>query len=377
METLVLTDSSLDMTVLDGMESELSKQLESLKKTKSQLLQKISALKRQISDIETQENEAIRELEMERSLLEGEHRTEMAQLQEDQERINTLKQQQHSMLDRATKHREKGRHVEQRAIEREREKLLMLEEKQHAVMQQLRSSTSSLEMSSSPTTPVSLLNPTAGTSELSMLRESLQRELENQRRIFDDLEFQQLEAEARFDEEKERMSNKLLQDQQQLLQKYKAREERLQQIDTQQKGMLGNVKSTLEGLEQDRLKLVDTFKKEKQSAADVHSKIAELSRMLSLPPNTEATEEESAAISSDLELEEKMEGNRHLFIDSNALDPESAEVRGDGGSLGGKEERKKSSTLMEIERNRTLFMEQQGQHMALTLTHIMHDLQTE
>lgn len=70
----------------------------------------------------------------------------------------------------------------------------MLEEKQHAVMQQLRSSTSSLEMSSSPTTPVSLLNPTAGTSELSMLRESLQRELENQRRIFDDLEFQQLEV---------------------------------------------------------------------------------------------------------------------------------------------------------------------------------------
>ena len=43
-------------------ERELSRQLESLKETKSQLLQKIAALKQQITDIETQENEAIREV---------------------------------------------------------------------------------------------------------------------------------------------------------------------------------------------------------------------------------------------------------------------------------------------------------------------------
>ena len=56
------------------------------------------------------------------------------------------------------------------------------------------STTSHDSFSSSPTTPVSLLNPTAGASDLATLRESLQRELENQRRIFDDLEFQQLEV---------------------------------------------------------------------------------------------------------------------------------------------------------------------------------------
>ena len=84
---------------------------------------------------------------------------------------------------------------EQRAIERERDKLLMLEERKHQVVQQMRGSTTSHDsFSSSPTTPVSLLNPTAGASDLATLRESLQRELENQRRIFDDLEFQQLEV---------------------------------------------------------------------------------------------------------------------------------------------------------------------------------------
>lgn len=46
------------------------------------------------------------------------------------------------------------------------------------------------------------------------------------------------------------------------------------------------------------------------------------------------------------------------------------EVGGEGSTLGGKEERKKSSTLLEIERNRSLFMEQQGQHMPLALTRL-------
>ena len=47
------------------------------------------------------------QLEMERALLEGEHKTEMEQLQEEQEKINQLKQHQHNMLERATRQREK------------------------------------------------------------------------------------------------------------------------------------------------------------------------------------------------------------------------------------------------------------------------------
>nr|KAG5702513.1 hypothetical protein BaRGS_003673 [Batillaria attramentaria] len=270
-------------------QSELSHQLEVLKKTKTQLLQKIAALKRQITDIETQENEAIRE--------------------------------------------------EQRAIERERDKLLMLEERQHQIIQQMQGSDDDTNnsFSSSPTTPVSLLNPTAGASELATLRESLQRELENQRRIFDDLEFQQLEAEARFEEEKERISQKLMQDQQQLLVKYKAREDRLQHIDTQQRDMLHNVKTNLEGLERERLQLIDTFKKEKQAAAEVQQKIVELSRMLSLP--TVDPSDDPAALNSDIELEEQADGPRKLFIDSTVLTrtetDAASDTSGGGGSSSG------------------------------------------
>lgn len=38
-------------------------------------------------------------------------------------------------------------------------------------------------------------------------------------------------------------------------------QDRLQQIDSQQREMLSNVKTTLEGLEQERLSLIGTFKK--------------------------------------------------------------------------------------------------------------------
>ena len=84
-----------------------SQQLDQLKKTKAELVNSIASLKQQIVEIETQENEAIRELEMERALLEGEHNTEMEELQQEQERINVLKVQQAELIENSAKEREK------------------------------------------------------------------------------------------------------------------------------------------------------------------------------------------------------------------------------------------------------------------------------
>ena len=44
---------------------------------------------------------------MERALLEGEHQTEMGQLQSDQEKINQLKEKQNMLIEKATREREK------------------------------------------------------------------------------------------------------------------------------------------------------------------------------------------------------------------------------------------------------------------------------
>ncbi|XP_064617484.1 serine-rich adhesin for platelets-like isoform X1 [Liolophura sinensis] len=81
--------------------------LSRLKKMKAELLSRINELKKQIQEIEAQENEAIRELEMERALLEGEHKKEMEEMQKDQEHIDVLQEKQQRLIQRAAVEREK------------------------------------------------------------------------------------------------------------------------------------------------------------------------------------------------------------------------------------------------------------------------------
>uniref|UniRef100_A0A0L8HQ54 Uncharacterized protein n=1 Tax=Octopus bimaculoides TaxID=37653 RepID=A0A0L8HQ54_OCTBM len=88
-------------------ESELWRQLGRLKKSKGELLLKIAGLKKEIVEIENQENEAIRELELEQALLEGEHQTEMNELQVEQELINQLKKKHDEIVEKAALERER------------------------------------------------------------------------------------------------------------------------------------------------------------------------------------------------------------------------------------------------------------------------------
>ncbi|XP_046572111.1 LOW QUALITY PROTEIN: pleckstrin homology-like domain family B member 1 [Haliotis rubra] len=309
--------------------AEVQGQLGKLKKTKTELLQKISLLKHQIVDIETQENEAIRELEMERALLDGEHQMEMEQLQRDQEKINNLKRQQADLIQQANLQREK----ELQILEQERGKLRELEEKHYETEQQLEGC--------------------EATEEEETLQEKYQLEqevLDNQRRIYDDLEFQQFERESRFEEQKEHLNDQVVQDKNILLKKYKAREERLQEIDHQQKDMISVVKNDLEGLEKDRLQLVDLFRKEKAKVTEVDQQIQALCQSLALPDPDESGD--SSAFLSDLELEETS-FRRRDYLESPVRKLSRSDIPVD-------HERKKSATLEDIERNRSLFLEQQG-----------------
>ncbi|GFS08674.1 pleckstrin-like protein domain family B member 2 [Elysia marginata] len=284
--------------------------------------------------------------------------------------------------------------MEQRAINLERQKLLVLEEQQHALHDRLlrvSSASGSQEAPGSPTSgpssPTGSVNSTASAAsrqleleELTVRRVRLQQELERQRRIFDDLEFQQLEAEARFESEREQLNTRLLAQQAELLQKYKEREERLQQIDIQQKCMVSAVKESLENYRQQRLDLIEAYKKEKAKITHCDKQIADLCRVLSLPIPIQRED-------SDDDLQDPMEGHSQLsplpkqaqlFLDGDGTPTEmtrpfdlsldssagssstSAPSGGPDGEAATIPERKKSATLLEIERNRSLFIEQQG-----------------
>ncbi|XP_013410434.1 pleckstrin homology-like domain family B member 2 isoform X4 [Lingula anatina] len=290
-------ETSSDHSLATSEENDRRIQLEKLKKMRVDAVNTITDLKQKIVDIEGQQNEAIRELEMERALLEGEHQTEMVQLQREQDRINSLKQKQLELIERATAEKERKRKVrfttqlEQEKMDAERHKLRELEHKHYEVEQQL-------ECCSREEEPLLL-------DELQKYQDAI----ENQRKIFDDLEFQQLEVETRYEEEREVVQQQLLQEQNQLLGKYKAREERLHQIDKQQRDMLKQVKVDIEGLETERQKLVEEFRKEKATLSTIDRKIRELSRNNSTSPPGDTSS--ASAKSSDTEYEMKV--NEEFF----------------------------------------------------------------
>ncbi|KAL5019694.1 hypothetical protein ScPMuIL_002586 [Solemya velum] len=325
-------------------ESDTRQQLEKLKKSKSDLIQKISTLKQQIVDIETQEDEAIRELEMERALLDGEHQTEMERLHEDEEKINELKHRQRELIDQASQEREH----EIEMIQSEHVKLEDLE-RSHAETEKLLEDCGKEEE-----------------GEFLMQHQREQEVIDQQKKLIEDLEFRQLESEAKFEEEKERVQNKVLTDQNDLLDKYRKREVHLQQIDLQQREMLRLVKSDMESLEKTRLALVHEFRKEKKQLREVEKDILEKSNLLFIPVNDSDSKGNRASY-MDSEVSENVIIS-HNFCQVDELDSSTFSTRFNvstalpsttytDGSTG---ERKKSTTLLEIEKNRSLFLEQQG-----------------
>ncbi|XP_052060549.1 calponin homology domain-containing protein DDB_G0272472-like isoform X4 [Mytilus californianus] len=284
-----------------SMESSTSQQLDKLKQTKAELVKNIASLKQQIVEIETQENEAIRELEMERALLEGEHNTEMEELQQEQDRINALKLQQAELIERSAKEREKEIEI----MDKKQEELFDLEKKHFETEQMLSS---------------------CHDREKERIKEQFDREqetIEQKHKDFDDLEFKQLESEARYEEEKEKLQKKLMTDQNKLLDRYKTRENRLQQIDSQQHDMLSSVRKDIENLEQSRLVLVEQLKKEK------HDSFSDI--------NQNSSQKSSHSSST-------------TTVTNWLISPTNS----------AKGERKKSATMLEIEKNHSLFLEQQA-----------------
>ncbi|XP_041373083.1 pleckstrin homology-like domain family B member 1 isoform X2 [Gigantopelta aegis] len=312
-------------------EADIRQQLEKLKKAKSELLQRISDLKHQIMDIETQETEAIRELEMERALLEGEHQTEMGKLHVDQDRIDHLKQRQAHLTEQATRERER----DLRVLEEERQKLHDLEHAHYQTEQHLEA----------------LCRQDDEDPVLEKYRLE-QDVLDNQQQICDDLEFQQLEVESRYEVDKEELSKRLETEEENLFHKYRAREDRLQEIDQQQREMVNAVKRDLEAMEQDRLKLVDYFRKEKAKLEPLDDEIHKLCQELSVPVDDEYfANAELSSFLSDVDVEE-MQMSRREIVDS----PKKKFLKEDHGET----DRKRSLTLQDIERNRSIFLEQQG-----------------
>ncbi|GFS08670.1 hypothetical protein ElyMa_003019000 [Elysia marginata] len=105
--SVLATVTASGQPLSDKEECQARGQLEGLKLTRTQLLVRTAELRRQIAEIELQESEAVRELDLETKLLEGEHRDQMAQLSQEQKKLSEMKRCQQDALDAALRERDK------------------------------------------------------------------------------------------------------------------------------------------------------------------------------------------------------------------------------------------------------------------------------
>ena len=97
--------------------------------------------------------------------------------------------------------------------------------------------------------------------DLDSLKLQKQRNLDESKRQHEDLEFQLMELEAKYESELEDIQNRLIKEQDNLLNAFKQRQVNLNDYDQQQTQMLMQVKAETECLEIERQKLIEQFKK--------------------------------------------------------------------------------------------------------------------
>ncbi|XP_052748004.1 pleckstrin homology-like domain family B member 2 isoform X2 [Galleria mellonella] len=174
---------SIESTVLDDNVEELKAKYEKLKEDRKKLVTEIHEIKCKMSEIRSQEDDILRELEMEKALIKGEYDSEIAILNIEQKKKAEL-------LDSAKK------------IE---EEIKQLKEKQEARQNEMRDrvdiATAKVERLEKD-----LKDNTATLEEL----QNAQDILDNETKIFEDLEFQHLEEESELLANREDLQNEII-----------------------------------------------------------------------------------------------------------------------------------------------------------------------
>ncbi|XP_069080876.1 pleckstrin homology-like domain family B member 1 isoform X19 [Pleurodeles waltl] len=182
-----------------------------LEEERVRVLGRVDELKGRMKDLEQQLQETTREVEMERALLQGERDAEISQLQQEQKAVEQL---QHKLTDLDS------------SIQRERDKERAKVDLERKALESLQSRCSDLKRQVD-NCPESMRE---------QLQDQLRREAENldaQTKLFEDLEFQQLEKESRLEEERETVSHQLLQSKAEYHRNIAKRKERVAALENQ------------------------------------------------------------------------------------------------------------------------------------------------
>ncbi|XP_067221251.1 pleckstrin homology-like domain family B member 1 isoform X10 [Chanodichthys erythropterus] len=266
-----------------------------LEEERVRVLAKVDELKARITELEQQLQESKQEAEMERALLQGERQAELEQIEAETEIISQL-QRKLSELE-STIQREKDKayhsagwplkahsgldcHPKERAnVDVEREALERLQDGYNELTSQLHNCPESLR---------------------EQLQEQLKREaetLEAATKQFEDLEFQQLEKESSLEEERETISQQLLQDRAQYHSSVAKRKDKVAALESQASQLGMQAAQEYERLAKDRSITFQLLQKEKERLASLERRYQSLTGGKPFPKSSNTIKEDVLHIS--------------------------------------------------------------------------------
>ncbi|XP_015739459.1 pleckstrin homology-like domain family B member 1 isoform X4 [Coturnix japonica] len=264
-----------------------AKEAHRLEEERACVFSRLDELKGRVKELEQQLQETSQEAEMERALLQGERESEVARLQQEQEVVQQL-QEKLSSLDASIR---KERDKERAKVDAERKEL----EKLRALYNESKS-----QLDNCPE------------SMREQLREQMRRDaeaLEMETKLFEDLEFQQLERESRLEEERETRSQQLLQSRAEYHRSIARRKERVAALDAQAAQIRLQSAQEAERLAQERNDILRLLQKEKEKLASLERRYQLVTGGRSFPKMSSALKEETLHISEPYEL---LEGTKPL-----------------------------------------------------------------
>ncbi|XP_068922746.1 pleckstrin homology-like domain family B member 1 isoform X2 [Petaurus breviceps papuanus] len=264
----------------DAPGSKLQSEVLALEEERAKALGHVEQLKGRVKELEHQLQESAREAEMERALLQGEREAERALLQK-----------------------------EQKAVDQVQEKLLVLEtgmqKERDKERVELAVGRSELEARQALYDELKTQLNNCPESVREQLQEQLRREaeaLETETKLFEDLEFQQLEKESRLEEERELASQGLLHSRAELHRSIAKRKERLAVLENQATQIRAQAVQESERLAREKNSSLQLLQKEKEKLAALERRYHSLTGGRPFPKTTSALKEDELHISESSEL---------------------------------------------------------------------------
>ncbi|KAM9659349.1 pleckstrin homology-like domain family B member 1 isoform 1-T1 [Trichechus inunguis] len=337
----------------DAPSTKLQGEVLALEEERARVLGRVEQLKVRVKELEQQLQESAREAEMERALLQGEREAERALLQKEQKAMDQLQEKLAALETGIQK-------------ERDKERAELAAGRRHLEARQALYAELQTQLDNCPE------------SVREQLQEQLRREaeaLETETKLFEDLEFQQLERESRVEEERELAGQGLLRSKAELHRSIAKRKERLAVLDSQAGQIRAQAVQDSECLARDKNAALHLLQKEKEKLATLERRYHSLTGGRPFPKTTstlkevyrskmdgEATSPLPRTRSGPLPSSSGSSSSSQLSVATlgRSPSPKSSLLTQNGtGSL----PRNLAATLQDIETKRQLVLQQKGQQV--------------